>query len=83
MRVKSPYLLTTVQGIPIIIKCRDAKDFEKFSVKGSRNIGVAVARLNIDSGDWVNDGIDDFIADKINHVIGTENECWIRKEDAH
>jgi len=79
---KTPYLLTTIQGIPIIIKCKTGEDVDKFSVKGSRPLGVAVAKLNISSGKWVNDGIDDFIADKINHAVGTEHECWIRKEDA-
>ena len=83
MKANSPYLLTSVQGIPIIIKCKNSKDIEKFSVRGSITIGRGVFRKNLASGQWVDDGIDDFIADKITNIVGTENECWIRKEDAH
>lgn len=83
MKAASPYLLTSVQGIPIIIKCKKQSDKQKFAVKGSVTLGRGVAKKALQSGEWVDDNIDEFIADIITSVVGTEHECWIRKVDAH
>jgi hypothetical protein len=75
------YLLTSTQGIPIIVKCEEEGDVEKFSTKRSIILGQSCAEANINSGQWVKETNSDRIAKIINSTF-YNHECWIQKKDA-
>ena len=75
------YLLTTVQKIPVIVKCETEKEIQRYSNKRSMVLGESCAKRNIESGEWVNETNSDRIASIINaHLYDVE--CWIPREDA-
>lgn len=45
-------------------------------------IGKGVAERNIKSGRWINENIDEYIAQMITDEIGTDYDCWIQLEDS-
>jgi len=78
---KPIYLLTVVNGIPVMVKCEKEKDIEKFSCNRSMVLGTTCALKNIESGKWVNETNNDRIAEIINTRF-YNHECWIQKRDA-
>lgn len=78
----SKLLLTTVEGIPVIIKCEKVEDLHKFKKKNSIVMSEAVFNRNKDNWTQTIRSPDKvFVADLLNKHL-SEHECWIRKEDA-
>jgi hypothetical protein len=82
MANKNPLLLTSIEGIPIIIRCDTVEDVFKFKKKGSQTISQDVFDANADA--WcqnISNPDKTYIAYLLNTHVG-EYDCWIRKSDA-
>ena len=82
--MKDPkYLLTVLEGFPIIIKCTSQAMLAKHRKKRAVTISEGVFKKNLKHWtDRVTNPEKQFIVDVINQHFGDEDECWIRKEDA-
>jgi hypothetical protein len=75
------YLLTSVESIPVIVKCLSDDEVEKLSNRRSMILGKDCAKKNIESENWTDKTDSDRIAQIINSRL-YDKECWIRVEDA-
>jgi len=75
----SRLLLTSVSGIPIIIRCDTVGEINKFSCKGA--IEMSEKCFEINKHEWTDESSNRLVVDLIDNVVGA-NKCWIRKADA-
>jgi len=78
---ESPYLLTSVEGLPIILKCKHLGDKQTFKKTGAVTLGHGTFKRAIASGDWVQETDVPFVAETINKFF-SEHEVWLRRKDA-
>jgi hypothetical protein len=78
---ESPYLLTSVEGLPIIVKCNHTGEKLQYKKKGSVTLGLDVFKQAIQSGAWTQETDQQFVADTINKFF-SEHEVWVRRSDA-
>lgn len=81
MATFAPYLLTSVEGVPVIIKANSTEDHITFAVKGSRGLSEAVAKKTIENQKWTQETNRPEIAELINRRFG-EHEIWIQHKIA-
>lgn len=78
----SKLLLTTVESVPVIVKCESVADLQKFKKKGACIMSPNVFLHNKEH--WTQKIVSEkklFLADLLNKHLANY-ECWIRKEDA-
>ena len=85
--MKDPvYILTSIEGIPIILKCVEQEHVERYTNtrKKIMILGKACAERNINSNHWTDETNSDKIARIINRAVPPTGGvyCWIQKEDA-
>ena len=72
-------MLTSIKGIPVVVKCKTIEDVNKFKTKGAMQLSRGVWAQN--EKYWTQESDIDYVCDLINEELG-EHECWIRREDA-
>ena len=75
------YILTSIEKIPVIIKCEREKDVEDYWNKRSMLIGKDCVKACVESGNWVMETNRDRIAKILNENCPFLDK-WIQKEDA-
>jgi hypothetical protein len=74
------YLLTSIKGIPVIIKCKTVHETTQYKAKGATVLSDGVWERNKHL--WTQQSDIDYICDLVNDFV-EDNECWIRIEDAY
>jgi len=81
------YLLTSISGFPLLVKCSSLSDIEKLKVKNS--VLLSAGSFKKTKRNWTQEVSrgQSHIAESVNNYLEKLNlqgdyECWLRKQDA-